>query len=247
MKKPFPLRRSILGLVVFGVVNSVKAFMIEFGLIITGGGIIVGSLYYLGVSVTSPATDREQQLAQQYGPVGGKVQTGSGAGISMALVGWQIGLYSMPFDVVNPPADSYSESMLSSPVSGFTLQYGMAYDTNRNLLPWIGSPPAFVSSNTPVQSAKSSVVCDVLSVTTNSVDFTVSVDGLTWCFFGDDLAAGDYTYFWIKSQTVIIERTTDFVDWTPIFTNAACQINAAQFFTDTNAPADRGFYRVMKQ
>jgi hypothetical protein len=247
MKTNPPLRRSILGLVVFGVVNSVKAFMIEFGLIITGGGIIVGSLYYLGVSVTSPATDREQQLAQQYGPVGGKVQTGSGAGINMALVGWQIGLYSMPLDVVNPPAVSSIESMPSSPASGFTLQYGMAYDTNRNMTPWIGSPPDFVSSNTPVQSAKSSVVCDTLYSTTNSCYFTVSVDGLTWCFFGDDLEAGNYTYFWIGKQTVTIERTTDFVDWTPIFTNAACQVNAAQFFTDTNAPADRGFYRVLTQ
>jgi hypothetical protein len=48
-------------------------------------------------------------------------------------------------------------------------------------------------------------------------------------------------------HTIVIERTTDFIRWTPIFTNLYCPDNCPQFFTDTNAPADMGFYRVMTQ
>jgi hypothetical protein len=48
-----------------------------------------------------------------------------------------------------------------------------------------------------------------------------------------------------RYHEVVIERTTDFVQWTPIFINLYCPDNAAQFFVDTNAPSDRGFYRAM--
>src|ERR1035437_255939 len=47
--------------------------------------------------------------------------------------------------------------------------------------------------------------------------------------------------------SVVIERTPDFVQWTPIYTNLYCPDNFPQFFADTNAPADHGFYRTMTQ
>lgn len=44
-------------------------------------------------------------------------------------------------------------------------------------------------------------------------------------------------------QSVVVERTGDFVTWSPVFTN---QVYAGhkQTFTDPDAPADHGFYRL---
>lgn len=240
MKKYSARRRAILSLAVFGVVGSVKALMIEFGLILLASGIIVGSLYYLSVSVTNPANQQEQQLVQQYGPVGGVVQDDtSGTGTTVALVGWEIGVATLPEETVAPffnPSDTSNGS--------FTFQYGLSYDTNFNLSPWVGSPPVFVSNSTSVQSNDAGVTCNTLYYSTNSAMFTVSAHGLTWCFSGTDLANGVYSQYWIQPQTVVIERTTDFVNWTSIFTNNI-GLNTLESFTDPDpAPPSAAFYRV---
>jgi hypothetical protein len=46
-------------------------------------------------------------------------------------------------------------------------------------------------------------------------------------------------------HAIVVERTTDFVQWTSILTNLYCPDNCPQFFTDTNAPSEQGFYRAM--
>ncbi len=43
---------------------------------------------------------------------------------------------------------------------------------------------------------------------------------------------------------VVIERSTDWLAWVPVFTNTATAGGPAQNFTDTNAPPDHAFYRV---
>jgi hypothetical protein len=43
--------------------------------------------------------------------------------------------------------------------------------------------------------------------------------------------------------TVVIERTTDFVSWVPIFTNQVAT-NTVNNFTDSNPPPQAAFYRV---
>jgi|SRR5208337_4069009 len=45
-------------------------------------------------------------------------------------------------------------------------------------------------------------------------------------------------------HTVRIDRTTDFVTWTPVSTNL-CPTNAPQFYVDTNAPLPAAFYRAV--
>ena len=49
----------------------------------------------------------------------------------------------------------------------------------------------------------------------------------------------------VPLHTIIVERTTDFVQWAPIFTNAYCLTNAPQFYLDTNAPMAGAFYRTV--
>jgi len=256
----FSLRRSMAGLAVFVGINSVKAQMIGWMLgILLVAGVVVGSLYYLTVSTTNPANGQEQQLVQQYGPVGGYVLDDNGTAlVQIAIVGWYIGLASEPGPLISPPPASNSAQVSSSPAvntgltsnlaaNGFTLQYGMSYDTNQNMMPWIGTPPTLVSSNTPVEpvgSGNPSVTCDTLYCTSNSAAFTVSADGLTWCFSGSDLADGVYTNYWLGAQTVVIQRTTDFVNWSPIFTNGI-GMNTIESFTDPDpSPPPAAFYRA---
>lgn len=44
-------------------------------------------------------------------------------------------------------------------------------------------------------------------------------------------------------NTVLIERTTAFVSWVPIFTNSQMTAGTALSFVDSNAPPDHAFYR----
>src|ERR1035437_5100233 len=76
-------------------------------------------------------------------------------------------------------------------------------------------------------------------------DGTVTHWSLTWSSAATQVDSPPKAI--VTLHTIVIERTTDCVLWTPIFTNAVCPDNCPQFFTDTNAPADRGFYRVLTQ
>jgi len=172
-------------------------------------------------------------------------------------VGWEIGLATMPpLDAVpvepepavaNGANGTYIPATLAaggiSPNPLFPLKYGLAYDTNLNVVPWIVSPPASMGDSQPVESSSTGVSCVTQYCTSNTIMFTVSVDGLTWCFVGNDLVDGVYTNYWIKSK-ILIERTSDFIKWTPVFTNSI-GLNTVELFTDNNAPRDKAFYRVM--
>lgn len=48
----------------------------------------------------------------------------------------------------------------------------------------------------------------------------------------------------MQTRPVVIERSTDLVNWLPIYTNAACLIYSVDNFTDPAPPEDRAFYRL---
>lgn len=43
---------------------------------------------------------------------------------------------------------------------------------------------------------------------------------------------------------VVVERSTDLHVWQPVFTNNACGVYTVENYTDTDAPATQGFYRL---
>ena len=132
------------------------------------------------------------------------------------------------------------------PVPTTGVSFGMTYGTDSEQGPWIRS-----SFN--LDDFTNAAVVTVAD-TPDAYSFAWSVNGQWWLYSitsnkGDN---GNVTQLdrppsadTNRYSEIVIERTTDFVQWTPVFINLYCPDNAAQFFTDTNAPADRGFYRAM--
>jgi hypothetical protein len=254
MKTFFLSRRSILNLAFFGAATTVKAWLMEFGVVLFAGAVITGSLYLLWVNAQPGAPDQppRQQEVQQYGPVGGYVIEN---GVQIAVIGWAIAEMG-PHFVVTPlsatadgagSSDIYnSAASASTATNGFTVYYGLTFDMNQNKTPWVGVAPSPVGSNTPttLTTSTNSVAVNTSYPTDNSVYLTVSVGGLTWCFFSSDLASGNYTWYFVTNQTAVIERTTNMVHWTPIFTNHI-GLNTVESFTDPDpAPPAAAFYRL---
>jgi hypothetical protein len=120
----------------------------------------------------------------------------------------------------------------------YTMQYGISVDNQ----PWIS----------PGMSMQNHVNGDVDWIVDSSDEcwFTITFKGGQTFMF--DYNAVDGTpmsnnnssgIFPCSPNTVVIERTTNMVDWCPIFTNACCGLNTVEPFTDINGPPQKAFYR----
>ncbi len=120
-------------------------------------------------------------------------------------------------------------------VPSFSLQYGLS-DTN--------GPTGWLSAGTNMESVQFS---DSVGNSLTDYSFTMTgygqvfritcVNGL---YFTQVLDVNTNTY------QVIVERTSDLSvsNWAPVFTNTACGVHSVENFADTNAPVERGFYRL---
>ena len=101
--------------------------------------------------------------------------------------------------------------------------------------------PQTINTN-PVQTLPNGVIC-TLENDTNCYDFIFASAGIlarcTWT------ASNDTTV--ITTNLVGIERSQDLTtgSWQLMFTNSFCALDTVYTFTDTNAPAGNGFYRVL--
>jgi hypothetical protein len=119
----------------------------------------------------------------------------------------------------------------------FNLQYGVG--SSNVLLPWL-----MAGQSLPTNAAPS---------TTNFM-VTVEDDSYYWTVilvnYGA-IAESQWSYaesnenFWGKA--IVIQRSTDCVNWMPIFTNTILIVDQVNDFTDSNAPAPAAFYRVNYQ
>jgi hypothetical protein len=118
----------------------------------------------------------------------------------------------------------------------FTVQYGI-YVFNR--LPWVSSGSNY--ANTPYGAE-----CVVQDDGTN-YEVTVSRDGWTFHNYSRvDIESAEFDWReMIAPATITIERTTDFADWVPVFTDTRCGVNTVSTFVDTNAPPVQAYYRTM--
>lgn len=149
----------------------------------------------------------------------------------------------------NPPSPLPFPPPNTNPVStngagiafatNFTVQYGLSDAASVGvLLPW----------------------CSPGTNLTQSVDgvanTVVSIDGLLWISVGysgstleeviSDSGGNATTEFetnW-PSQTVLLLRSTNLIEWEPVYTNAACGVDTVEQWTDTNCPPDAAFYSV---
>jgi hypothetical protein len=131
------------------------------------------------------------------------------------------------------------------PFTKFCMSYGMASDQG----PWIRAGYNLAEfTNSP------SVV--VLTNTADTYSFTFTVNGQWWLFTATNVDSFDYgmEVTPIDGPTlsdtncyysVVIERSIDFQQWEPVFTNSACPADAAMIFIDTNAPFAGAFYRTV--
>ena len=185
---------------------------------------IVGGVPHPAIAATMSSVDFSPKLAMQfpliYGVPGPWIQGGTGATL---IVLQAAAITPMPFVTV----DTDSEY-------DFYLDFGGQWYYFTSTL----------TTNLDCYVTNYDSTTENGCLITNS-DGTVTDWSLTWSSAATQVDSPPKAI--VTLHTIVIERTTDCVLWTPIFTNAVCPDNCPQFFTDTNAPADRGFYRVLTQ
>jgi len=251
---------SITGLAALSTLNA-KALIYYVLTLVIVAGIIVGSVWYVAHVQLADVPVVRQAVAAG-GPTGGVIQ--DQIGYIIALTGWELAYAGLVGALVQETiapegmnaqdaANAAETDNSLSRTNSFSLFYGLGVEftngSTLNVRPWIvtgGTTPAGVGSNTMTQGGVIQNVQVNPSLTSTSCVFTVAIDGTTFIYYTPDLngldSNNDYTNTF-DPQTVVIQRTTDFVNWTPIFTNGI-GLNTIESFTDTNPPASNGFYRA---
>jgi hypothetical protein len=149
---------------------------------------------------------------------------------------------------VAPTNATIIKGVSDMPVPATGVTFGMTYGV-------VSEQGAWIRSGCNLDEITNSIVVTVTD-TPDAYSFAWSVNG-QWFLYSITSNAGDAGIVTRLDgppstdtnlyYSVMIERTTDFVQWTPIYTNLYCPDNCPQFFTDTNAPVDSGFYRAMTQ
>ena len=124
------------------------------------------------------------------------------------------------------------EALQFNPAPTFTLEYGLATD----LRPWAldGSP----LPPSPQAGQITSIITDEDALCV----FTFAAVGNTIRYSSWD--GGDLVEVIDLPHTLVVERTTNFVDWQAVWTNSCVATNTVELWTDEAAPGDRAFYRV---
>lgn len=120
-------------------------------------------------------------------------------------------------------------------VAPFSLQYGLSsISTN--------GPNGWVASGTSIETVQFSD-----SVGTNLDNYSFTMTGYGQAF---RIACSNGVYntevLDVNNSTyqVRIERSTNLINWDPVFTNSAVGVYSVENYMDTNAPPAQGFYRL---
>jgi hypothetical protein len=116
--------------------------------------------------------------------------------------------------------------------NGFTLTYGR----NSNVWMKVGMPDDWIQT--------------AITGDTNNYTYVINAGGMSirLSYSSTNSANSGYTYSFLDSDTnrytLLVRRTTNFIDWVPVYTDIVVKYSA-QRWTDTNAPPDRAFYNVI--
>jgi hypothetical protein len=193
------------------------------------GGVVYWQLYHTCKTVLPPPAknqfDPDSQFVLKYEDAQGHY-LGEAYGT--------INPYTFFFAGLIPPA-----SPLGHPPLSFSVRYGL----DALSAPWIA--PGVAQTTNPfvtfqeLTNTATEYACAVTIMDRTLFYFTTNVD--------TEDTAGDETWLVTNTPTpVTIERTLDFVSWTPLETNYALAGAPGQTFTDTNAPSDHAFYRLTR-
>ena len=143
--------------------------------------------------------------------------------------------------VIFPATDQMIQNLSVGSSKTFTFHYGVGLKSpilGTNCL--ISVNPIDVLWQTPDGLATN---VNVLINTPQEYAFSI-VEPNGQVFTWDYNAQNGQLYNQYTSNTVVIEKTTDLVNWTPIFTNTGCGIGDDNIFTDSNASQNAAFYRL---
>jgi len=187
--------------------------------------IIIGMIfvYYL-LHGLAPAN-----LVNQFGSVGVEIRSPSG------YVDLGIAAYDPMSGAVAPAVVSDA-----SPIC-FAVMYGLN-GTNETIQPWARAGQI----NPEIGDFDASCALNILYDDGTNVVATISIGGQLMYFSTPDLTStndDNDTYSLAPTYPVIIERSTDLVQWQPVFTNQI-STNTVNQFTDWNGPPNHAFYRT---
>lgn len=152
-------------------------------------------------------------------------------GTNTVSVGYQVE-YGQPSLVYHPAAQTFPP--VTMPTNGFTFSYGcwnsnICWATTTNPVPQTNGQVAVII-NTPSEFA--------VAINMNGYEQFLAYDGNT----GAELENSSNGVC-----SMVIEKSTDLVNWSPIYTNDNCTPGAVQTYTDTNSVEPQAFYRAATQ
>jgi hypothetical protein len=138
---------------------------------------------------------------------------------------------------VKPLLQRFCETPSSVEPFTYTFQYGVS-NVAGNHQPWMMPGSNLVSS---VDGQP-----DYIISTTNEFNFSVTYGGYSYQYDvdgqGNEISETNY-----PPQSVVITRSADLVNWSPIATNLQRGMNTVTTFTDSNPPPGQAFYLVIPQ
>lgn len=149
---------------------------------------------------------------------------------------------SWPIVIIPPIVPGAIKSLSDS--TTFSLLYGVSFNPFGYGDPWTESGVTMSTSNCATRTSGAWEL-----INNDHEDKVMVTEGDTMVTYDFDVVNNTYTTSDsrpIPTNTipVVIERTTNFVVWVPIFTNTACDYNTVNGFTDSDAPIPWSFYRI---
>jgi len=169
-------------------------------------------------------------LVNQYGSVGVEIVSPSG----------DVDLGIAAYDPMSGAVVTNAALSDASPIC-FAVMYGLN-GTNETIQPWARAGQI----NPEIDDFDASCALNILYDDGTNVVTTISIGGQLMYFSTPDLTStndDNDTYSLAPTYVVVIERSTDLVQWQPVFTNQI-STNTVNQFTDFNGPPAKAFYRT---
>jgi hypothetical protein len=162
-------------------------------------------------------------------------------------IGIDLGLAAMEYTPHYQPPQPVENAVSSeNSTLRFSLTYGLMTITNGITSPWVEegkiNPTSTDALNYLINSASFHIFVD----NGTQLNFTISCGGNMIRYITPNIAGGSTNYSvstMPKTNTIVIERSTNLLVWEPIYTNTTITADTVNFFTDTHAPSNAAFYR----